>query len=336
MKRYRTRRTRRVRKTSRSTRRTRQLGGRRKSKGRKSKGRKSKGRKSKGRKSNANKSKKPTKRKSYSKPVKYASKGEAVKKHANIVKKNNRLVRDIINKIKEFAKLGKSGKSAPVEIIAKYNSINLKNPSREVLQHLQIFKNRKVSGLKSGLGKKRGGAAATPGIDRQKAVVTIALYMMKAASAGYGLAAFNNWWSATPGLTGVMYYASSWWGITVLYFVTEELASAAKDAMLPLKVAVSAEVRDVKNRIRRGSRGVVRAAGERLVRAAGPERGQHDIADYMRSSRGRSRSPGPVRQAAPQAPRSAGPVQNALSMMMGQRKQSSDSGSSSGSSSDSE
>ena len=165
-------------------------------------------RKSIGRKTTANKSKKPTKRKSYSRPVKYASKGEAVKKHANIVKKNNRLVRDIINKIKEFAKLGRSGKSAPVEIIAKYNAINLKNPSREVLQHLQIFKNRKVSGLKSGLGKKRGGAAATPGIDRQKAVVTIALYMMKAASAGYGLAAFNNWWSATPDLTGVMYYLS--------------------------------------------------------------------------------------------------------------------------------
>ena len=306
MKSYKTRRTiRSTRKTKRGTRRTkrntRKIGGKRKSKGKKSK--------------------KPTKRKSYSKPVKYASKGEAVKKHANIVKKNNRLVRDIINKIKGFAKLGRSGKSAPVEIIAKYNAINLKNPSREVLQHLQIFKNRKVSGLKSGLGKKRGGASATPGIDRQKAVVTLALYMMKAASAGYGLAAFNNWWSATPGLTGVMYYASSWWGITVLYFVTEELASAAKEAMLPLKVAVSAEVKDVKNRIRRGSRGAVRAVGERMVRAAGPERGQHDIADYMRSSRGRSKSPSPGRRAAAQAPRAAGPVQNALSMMMGQRGQ---------------
>jgi len=313
MKSYKTRRTiRSTRKTKRSTRRTkrstRKIGGKRKSKGKKSK--------------------KPTKRKSYSKPVKYASKGEAVKKHANIVKKNNRLVRDIINKIKGFAKLGRSGKSAPVEIIAKYNAINLKNPSREVLQHLQIFKNRKVSGLKSGLGKKRGGAAATPGIDRQKAVVTLALYMMKAASAGYGLAAFNNWWSATPGLTGVMYYASSWWGITVLYFVTEELASAAKEAMLPLKVAVSAEVKDVKNRIRRGSRGAVRAVGERMVRAAGPERGQHDISDYMHSTRGRSRSPGPARRvAAAPALRIAGPVQNALSMMMGQRKRSSDSGS---------
>ena len=320
MKRYRTRRTRRVRRVRRTTRRTkrttRKVGGKRKA--RKSKG--SKGSKSKGNKSKGNKSKKPTKRKSYSKPVKYASKGEAIQKHANIVKKNNRLVRDIINKIKEFAKLGKSGKSAPVEIIARYNAIDLKNPSREVLQHLQIFKNRKVSGLKSGLGKKRGGAATT-GIDRQKAVVTLALYMMKAASAGYGLAAFNNWWSATPGLTGVMYYASSWWGITILYFVTEELASAAKEAMLPLKVAVSAEVKDVKNRIRRGSRGAVRAVGERLVRAAGPERGQHDIADYMRSSRGRSKSPGPGRRAAAQAPRAAGPAQNALSMMMGQRGQ---------------
>jgi hypothetical protein len=326
MKRYRTRRTRRVRKTTRRTkRRTRQLGGKRKA------------RKSKGPKTDAGtKSKKPTKRKSYSKPVKYASKGEAVQKHANIVKKNNRLVRDIINKIKGFAKLGRSGKSAPVEIIAKYNAINLKNPSQEVLQHLQIFKNRKVSGLKSGLGKKRGGAANAPGIDRQKAVITIALYMMKAASAGYGLAAFNNWWSATPGLTGVMYYASSWWGITVLYFVTEEIASAAKDAMLPLKVAVRAEVKDVRNRIRRQSRGALRAVGEGMVRAAGPERGQHDISDYMRSVRGRSSSPGPAaRRVAAPPPRNAGPAQNALSMMMGQRRQAPpDSGSDSGSDSD--